>query len=149
HKKCQQRISQLTLELTHSQEGARLFCAMSRKRRPLTSNRNKTPLKDRACYQMTLTRAHVQVLETEANLWGVGRGDFLTMLLRRKHGELVFERPKKAPSYTFSEKELLEPERYAWYLPKQDIPKLASDCLKLGNIAPATWVVLTLNEWIG
>jgi hypothetical protein len=103
----------------------------------------------RACYQITLPRSHLVILSTEADLWGVGKGDFLTMLLRRKCGELVFERPKDAPAYSFSDKEFLEAERYGWYLPNQDVPKLEADRLKMGNVLVSSWVVWTLNEWIG
>jgi hypothetical protein len=98
---------------------------------------------------MTLTKAHLHVLLTESNLWGVGKGDFLTMLLRRKHGELVFERPKHAPLYTFANRQLLESERYAWYLPKIDVPKLEGDCRRLGKITVSTWAALAINHWIG
>jgi hypothetical protein len=103
----------------------------------------------RTCFQITLPMAHHHILATEADLWSVGRGDFLTMLLRRKRGELVFERPKHAPSYSFEEKDLLATERYAWYLPNQDVPKLEEDRLKMGNISASAWATFILNDWIG
>jgi hypothetical protein len=121
----------------------------SRKERAETSDRNKPLAKDRVVYQMTMPKSHLHILETEADLWGVGRGEFLTMLLRRKFGDLAFERPKNAPSYHPTEDELIETERYAWYLPSRDAPKLEADRLKMGNIAVSTWACLLLNNWIG
>jgi hypothetical protein len=98
---------------------------------------------------MSLPKPTMEILTAEADVWGVARGDFLTMLLRRRSGDLAFERPKTAPAYPFKARDFDETERYAWYLRKSDLPKLESDRLKLGNVSPANWVRLALNDWIG
>jgi hypothetical protein len=35
-----------------------------------------------------------------------------------------------------------------WYIPTRDIERLRADCLKVGNVSPSTWVLLTLNGWM-
>jgi hypothetical protein len=102
----------------------------------------------RTYFQLTLPLAHLQILSSEADHWGVGRGDFLTMLLRRKFGELRFERPYHASNPKLTDERLLKTERYAWYLPERDVPKLQADCLRLGNITFSTWVLMALNDWV-
>jgi hypothetical protein len=102
----------------------------------------------RTYFQLTLPVFHLEILAAEADQWGVARGDFLTMLLRRKFGELPFERPRLSPVPRLSEDALTKTERYAWYLPERDVPKLRADCLRLGNITFSTWVLFALNDWV-
>jgi hypothetical protein len=116
---------------------------------PITDLRRRQAERTRPCYQVTIPSAHFEILSTEADLWGVGKGEFLTMLLRRKRGELAFERPQAAPRYRFSEKQLREMVRYAWYLPPRDVEKLEEDRVKLGNVTVSSWVTFVLNNWIG
>jgi hypothetical protein len=62
---------------------------------------------------------------------------------------LSFERPGPFRSYFFSKKDLLHLERYAWYVPNKDVPRLEQDRLRLGNASASAWICHALNEWIG
>src|SRR5579859_1443622 len=46
-----------------------------------------------------LPLAYMKILETEAQHLGLKRGQFLTLLLRRKRGEVQFERGHDAATY--------------------------------------------------
>jgi hypothetical protein len=105
--------------------------------------------KDRTCYQISLSRAYHTILAMESELWSVGKGDFLTMLVRRKAGKLSFERPRDAPLHNFSQRDLEETERYAWYVPNRDLHDLDADRVNLGKVTVSTWATITLNNWIG
>src|SRR5262245_29210455 len=87
-----------------------------------TGPRGSRSKEDSIMVQMSLPVATMAILATEADLWGVPRGDFLTMLLRRRFGELVFERPKHAPTYQFTREQFDKTDRYAWYVRKPDMP---------------------------
>ena len=71
------------------------------------------------------------------------------MLVRRKFGQLTFERPSVAPSYHFKERDFLQPERFAWYLPNRDVERFETDRRALGNMPASYWVIGALNSWIG
>jgi hypothetical protein len=91
----------------------------------------------------------MRILETEAGYWGVGKGEFLTMLFRRDMGWLNFERSKYAPAYRFSKKDLTETNRYAWYVPNRDVPGLEHDRRKWGGMSASSWACNALGLWIG
>jgi hypothetical protein len=99
--------------------------------------------------QTKIPRAHAQILEQEARVFGLRRNQFLRMLLHRKRGLLPFERPATAPTYKFTPKHLRESERYVWSMSPEDKALLDQDCLAMGNLAYGSWIVFALNSWIG
>src|SRR2546426_4300332 len=90
------------------------------RRRPVTTHDQD---QDRV-HQMKLPAPHMYILACEAELFGVTRGQFLTMLLRRKVGLIDFARSKNAPTYKFKPEEFQTLERYAWYMSEQDMKRL-------------------------
>jgi hypothetical protein len=71
------------------------------------------------------------------------------MLLRRKHGQIAFERSASAPTYSFKPDEFSKVERYIWYVQPDTRKSLDADRLQMGNLSVAAWVVFILNQWIG
>jgi hypothetical protein len=99
--------------------------------------------------QTNIPRAHAQILEQEAKVFGLRRNQLLRMLLHRKRGLLPFARPATAPTYKFTVKDLRESERYVWSMSPEDKELLDRDCLAMGNLAYGSWIVFALNNWIG
>ena len=62
---------------------------------------------------------------------------------------MPFERPGPGRSYFFSKRDLLELERFAWYVNNKDVPRLEEQRMKLGNASVSSWICSALNEWIG
>ena|SRR5215831_3857801 len=92
---------------------------------------------------------HLKILQQEADLFGVSRGDFLSMLLRRKRGEISFDRPSNAPAYSFRLEEFKKQERFAWYMKHEVFQMLEQDRTRMGNIPVSAWIAFALNDWIG
>jgi hypothetical protein len=96
-----------------------------------------------------LPLAYMKILETEARHLGLKRGQFLTLLLRRKRGEVQFERSPDAAKYSFSEDELRERKLWIWYLSTEFRLLVDEDRLRMGLSSLGGWVTQTLNSWIG
>jgi hypothetical protein len=96
-----------------------------------------------------LPAGYLRILETEADLFRSRRGRFLEMLLRRKLGELSFERPRHAPEYTISDEELAITKLWSWYVDPQTRKLVDEDRFQMGNLAVGTWAVILLNQWLG
>src|SRR5262245_6744277 len=60
--------------------------------------------------------AYLKIMETEADLLGVTRGQFLTMLVKRKRGELKLERGTSTTEYDVSDNELRTTRLYVWHV---------------------------------
>src|SRR5436190_4134098 len=58
--------------------------------------------------------AYLHIIETEGARFGVSRGQFLTMLVKRQEGAIVLERPPSAPNYEVVEKDLAKTQLYMW-----------------------------------
>lgn len=98
-----------------------------------------------------LPRATMKILNAEAEAHRWARNTFLDLLVRHNLGEGVrLERSPKAPKrYRFTEADWEETERYVWYTvpeSKDDFDRLRRS---LGNIKPAAWIQLALNQWVG
>jgi hypothetical protein len=89
------------------------------------------------------------VLETEATHMGIGRGDLLVLLLRRKRGEQPLERSPAAPTYAFTEDEFTTFRLYTWYVKPELRPIIEDDCRYLGQSSIASWINMLLAQWIG
>jgi hypothetical protein len=93
----------------------------------------------------------MRILDAEAEVHRWPRSTFLELLVRHHLGEgLHLERSPDAPRrYRFSEADWNETERWIWYVrpeTKADLDKLRR---RLGNIKPAAWISLALNQWAG
>jgi hypothetical protein len=55
-------------------------------------------------------------MDTESTHMGIGRGDVLVLLLKRKRGEQPLERSPSAPVYQFTEDEFTTFKLYTWYV---------------------------------
>jgi hypothetical protein len=98
---------------------------------------------------MKLPVAYHQILDEESRLFGLTRGQFLAMLLRRKRGELVFERGGPPPAYEFADDDLQTTKLYIWYVAQETRDQMDEDRLQMGNIGPAAWAIFLINQWLG
>lgn len=104
--------------------------------------------RDWAQIAITVPKAHLRVLESEATLLGLRRGQFLELLFLNRIGQHALTRISVAPTYKLSRDELSETQRFLWYLRKEVKGLLDEYLLKLG-IRPSALVVTMLNEWAG
>ena len=104
---------------------------------------------DLRALSVRLPAAYMIIIEREGAEMGLSRGQFLTMLVRRDEGRVLLERPPTAPSYTVSEAELTKMVRYMWFVPTQIRERIDQECLRMGNIALAAYLVQLVNSWLG
>jgi len=97
---------------------------------------------------MVLPVSHLEILSAEARFLKLRRGEFLQLLLTRKLGLVLLERPEGAPVYEFSDEELGTTRRFVWYLRMERKVLFDRDRLAMGNVRPRDWVILELNRWI-
>ncbi len=93
--------------------------------------------------------AYLHIIETEGARIGVSRGQFLTMLVKRKEGAILLERPPAAPSYTLAEKELEKTQLYMWQVAPDVRERIDAERLRMGNIAVAAYLTHLVNDWLG
>jgi hypothetical protein len=98
--------------------------------------------------QVWLPEPHLDMLTREAELFGVPRGNFLLMLLRKRRGLVPLERPQQAPQYDFKLKDFEKSARYSWYLSPEDRKMLEADCLEMGDLGVGAWIVTVLNQYV-
>jgi hypothetical protein len=99
--------------------------------------------------QVWLPEPHLEMLTKEAALFGVPRGNFLLMLLRKRRGLIPLDRPPSAPKYDFKASDFGAMDRYSWYLSPDDRKMLELDCLEMGNQGVGAWIVTVLNQYVG
>jgi hypothetical protein len=92
--------------------------------------------------------AYMQIMESEATELGVTRGQFLTMLVKRKRGEIMLERAKPAPPYSPTDAELRETKLYVWQVAPKDRQAIDDERLGMGNIAVAAFLIHLINHWL-
>ncbi len=93
--------------------------------------------------------AYLQIIEIEGGRIAVSRGQFLTMLVKRKEGALLLERPPAAPTYTVTEKELAKTQLYMWQVAPEVRDRIDAERLRMGNIAVAAYLTHLVNDWLG
>lgn len=93
--------------------------------------------------------AYLHIIETEGSRIGVSRGQFLTMLVRRQEGALLLERPKDAPTYDVTEKDLAKTQLYMWQVAPEVRERIDAERLRMGNIAVAAYLIHLVNDWLG
>ncbi len=104
--------------------------------------------KDWAQIAVTIPKAHLRVLESEAQLLGLRRGQLLELLFLNKIGQQPLSRMPVAPKYKLTRDELSETERFLWYV-RREVKKLLDDYLLRLGMRPSAFVVMALNEWAG
>ena len=93
--------------------------------------------------------AYLHIIESEGGQIGVSRGQFLTMLVKRKEGTILLERPANAPTYSVTEKDLEKTQLYMWQVAPEVRQRIDSERLRMGNIAVAAYLVHLVNDWLG
>jgi hypothetical protein len=96
-----------------------------------------------------LPLAYLQILQGEADLMHDRRGQFLEKLLRRKLGELPYERPKNGPPYEPTDNDLVRKKVWTWYIHPEVRAMLDEDRIQMGLPSVGAWIVTILNQWIG
>lgn len=104
--------------------------------------------RDWAQIAITIPKAHLRVLEAEASLLGLRRGQFLELLFLNRIGQQALTRIPAAPTYKLARQELAETQRFLWYFRREVKGLLDEYLLKLG-LRPSALVVMMLNEWAG
>jgi hypothetical protein len=98
---------------------------------------------------VTLPRATLRIIDEECAPMGWRRSVFLTTLLVSKLGRCRFERRREAPQYVFSADDWTTTVRYLWSLNATLKAEFKELRLRSGNLRPAAWIVLAVNEWVG
>jgi hypothetical protein len=93
--------------------------------------------------------AYLKIIETEGARFGVSRGQFLTMLVKRQEGSVVLERAPGLPSYDATERELEKTQLYMWQVQPDVRERIDSERLRMGNIAVAAYLIHLVNHWLG
>ena len=93
--------------------------------------------------------AYLHIIESEGARIGVSRGQFLTMLVKRKQGAMLLERSHDAPAYDVAEKELEKTQLYMWQVAPDVRERIDSERLRMGNIAVAAYLTHLVNDWLG
>jgi hypothetical protein len=104
--------------------------------------------KDWAQIALTIPKSHVRVLESEAQLLGLRRGQLLELLFLNRLGQQALTRVPIAPKYRLSREELAGTERFLWYV-RREVKKLLDEYLLRLGMRPSAFVVTMLNDWAG
>ena len=110
-----------------------------------------SPAKVRTDYTqigISIPKAHMRVLDTEANFLGLRRSQFLELLFLRAIGLNAITRLPMAPTYEFKREELAESVKYLWYI-RKELKKLVEDYMLRTGLKTSGWIVMALNEWAG
>src|SRR5262245_17975714 len=94
--------------------------------------------RDFAQVALTLPKAHLHVLDTEAALLGLRRSQLLELLFLNDLGHRTLVRLEIAPKYELTRAQLAGTQRLLWYI-RPEVKKLFDEhCLKLG-LKPSAW----------
>lgn len=104
------------------------------------------PDKEWAQIAVTIPKAHLRVLETESQVLGLRRGQFLELLFLSRIGQQALTRIPAAPVYKLSRDELGETYRFLWYI-RWPVKKLLDEHLLQLGMRPSALVVMMLNDW--
>ncbi len=95
---------------------------------------------------LTLPKAHVRVLDTEASVFGMRRYQFLELLLIGELSQPMLVRPPFLPIYRFTRSELTESERFTIYV-RPEVKRLMDEHLLRLGIKPSAWAVMAIVKW--
>ena len=110
-----------------------------------------SPAKVRTDYTqigISIPKAHMRVLDTEANFLGLRRSQFLEFLFLRALGLNALTRLPMSPTYELGREELGETVKYLWYI-RKELKKLVDDYMLRTGLKTSGWIVMALNEWAG
>jgi hypothetical protein len=95
---------------------------------------------------LTLPKAHVRVLDTEASALNQRRYQFLELLLLSQLGQVVITRPSFMPSYHFTKAEVTNTERVLIYM-RPAIKRLFNDHLQRHGLRSSSWAAMAIRDW--
>ena len=95
---------------------------------------------------LTLPKAHIRVLDTEASVFGMRRYQFLELLLLGELSQPMIVRPPFMAPYAFTRAELTESERFVIYIRPEVKLLLDEHLLRLG-VKPSAWAVMAIAKW--
>ncbi len=107
------------------------------------------PVEDsRALVQVVLTlpKAHLRVLDTEAAMLGLRRYQFVELLFLSELGQSILQRPSYMQSYSFIRSEIDETQRVLIYF-RPEVKKLFDEHLARLGQKPSSWVAMALRSW--
>ena len=95
---------------------------------------------------LTLPKAHVRVLDTEAAMLGLRRYQFVELLFLSELGQAILTRPSYMQSYQFVRREIDETQRVLIYF-RPEVKKLFEEHLARQGQRPSSWVAMALRNW--
>jgi len=95
---------------------------------------------------LTLPKAHVRVLDTEAAMLGLRRYQFVELLFLSELGQAILTRPSYMQSYQFVLREIDETQRVLIYF-RPEVKKLFEEHLARQRQRPSSWVAMALRNW--
>lgn len=97
---------------------------------------------------VSMSRAHLGMLDAESQFLGLRRGQLLELLLLKELGIQNLERSRFAPAaYKLKHDELAEKVQFLWYI-RKEVQKLLEEYLFQRGIKPSAWAVMALNKWV-
>ncbi len=95
---------------------------------------------------LTLSRAHLRVLDTEAAMLGLRRYQFVELLFLSELGQSILTRPSYMQSYQFVRSEIGETQRVLIYF-RPEVKRLFDEHLARLGQRPSSWVATALRKW--
>ncbi len=95
---------------------------------------------------LTLSKAHVRVLDTEAAMLGLRRYQFIELLFLSELGQAILSRPTYMQSYQFVRSEIGQTQRVLIYF-RPEVKKLFDEHLARLGQRPSSWVATALRSW--
>src|SRR5262249_48091603 len=95
---------------------------------------------------LTLPKAHIRVLDTEASIFGLRRYQFLELLLLGELSQPMMTRPAFMTPYRFTRPELTESERFVIYI-RPEVKRLMDEHLLRLGIKPSAWAAMAIVKW--
>jgi hypothetical protein len=95
---------------------------------------------------LTLSKAHLRVLDTEAAMLGLRRYQFVELLFLSEVGQSILTRPGYMQPYEFVRTEIGATQRVLIYF-RPEVKKLFDAHLARLGMRPSSWVATALRSW--
>jgi hypothetical protein len=95
---------------------------------------------------LTLSKAHLRVLDTEAAMLGLRRYQFVELLFLSELGQPILTRPSYMPTYQFVRGEIGDTQRVLIYF-RPEVKRLFDEHLARLGQRPSSWVATALRNW--
>jgi hypothetical protein len=95
---------------------------------------------------LTLSKAHLRVLDTEAAMLGLRRYQFIELLFLSELGQAILTRPSYMQSYQFVHSEIAQTQRVLIYF-RPEVKRLFDEHLARQGQRPSSWVATALRRW--